>query len=180
MFGDPLLNEMKYSTKQLAKVCPFNKYKGDVECINGNYWILNLDMVESNSGRVLDKLYQPIEKIGNSTILFNENYVLYSKLRPYLNKVVIPDSTGYATSEMISMQTGSEINKYFLASLLRSDSFVSYINSKTAGAKMPRVSMDHLREFELIIPSIEQQNKFAQFVEQIDKSKFVCYSKYFL
>ena len=157
----------------MAKVCPFNKYKGDVECINGNYWILNLDMVESNSGRVLDKLYQPIEKIGNSTILFNENYVLYSKLRPYLNKVVIPDSTGYATSEMISMQTGSEINKYFLASLLRSDSFVSYINSKTAGAKMPRVSMDHLREFELIIPSIEQQNKFAQFVEQIDKSKFI-------
>ena len=60
------------------------------------------------------------------------------------------------------------------------NSFVEYINSKAGGAKMPRASMDHLRTFKLMIPNIELQNEFAEFVKQIDKSKFISYSRYFL
>ena len=178
MFGDPLVNDKNFKTKSLSVACPFNKYKGTVDSIAGKYWILNLDMIESNTGKIIEKVYQPLNEIGNSTISFDKECVLYSKLRPYLNKVAIPDTTGYATSELISMKTGNEINKYYLAYLLRNESFVTYINSKTAGAKMPRASMDHLRDFPLMIPEIAMQNKFASFVELIDKSKYfggVCY-----
>ena len=180
MFGDPLLNEKGFVTEPLSKACLFNEYKGSIDSVDGKFWILNLDKIEPNTGKVLEKVYQSLDEIGDSTISFDENCVLYSKLRPYLNKVVIPDSTGYGTSELISMRTNEKINKYFLASLLKSDSFVAYINSKTAGSKMPRASMDVLRSFNLIMPPIQIQNEFASFVEQIDKSKFIVHSRYFL
>ena len=180
MFGDPLLNEKGFCTKPLSEACPFNKYKGEVECLNGKYWILNLDMIESNTGKIIEKVYMPLNEIGNSIIKFDTNCVLYSKLRPYLNKVVTPDTSGYGTSELICMQTGKDVNQLYLASLLRMNSFVEYINSKAGGAKMPRASMDHLRTFKLMIPNIELQNEFAEFVKQIDKSKFISYSRYFL
>ena len=173
MFGDPVKNEKKFKTMHLSKVCPFNTYKDNVEEFDGKVWLLNLDMVESNTGNIIDKLYVDEKKVGNSTIKFDNNCVLYSKLRPYLNKVVIPDSSGYATSELIYLEINDKIiNKYYLAELLRSESFVKYINSKTAGAKMPRVSMNHFRDFELMIPNIEEQTQFAQVIKQIDKSKF--------
>lgn len=98
--------------------------------------------------------------------------VLYSKLRPYLNKVVLPNKTGYATSELVPLNPVKEkLNKYFLASLLRSKCFVDDINVRVAGAKMPRVSMDYLRNFPIILPPIEDQNKFAQIVEHVEAQK---------
>jgi type I restriction enzyme S subunit len=173
MFGDPIQNNKGFKTKLFVEACPFNTYKGQVRQKEGKYWILNLDMIESNTGKVIEKIYQPIEEIGNSIISFDTECVLYSKLRPYLNKVVIPDTNGYGTSELIHMKTGDEVNKYYLAELLRSNSFVSYINSKTAGAKMPRVSMDYLRNFKLMIPDMKDQLEFESFAKQVNKLKFV-------
>ena len=59
-----------------------------------------------------------------------------------------------------------------MATLLRSDAFVGYINEKTAGAKMPRVSMNIFRQFECILPPITLQEQFSVFYKQVDKSKF--------
>lgn len=123
------------------------KYKlGDIAPIqqgsvpeSESYWLLNLDMVESNTGHIYERLYVPFDKIGTSTIAFDTNNVLYSKLRPYLNKVVIPDCPGYATSEMLPLKPNKNyITREYLTYFLRSPKFVAYINEKTSGAKMPR------------------------------------------
>lgn len=170
MFGDPIQNDKNWDTDIINNVAPSQNYKGSFE---DKVWLLNLDMVESNSGRIIDYVYENINNIGNSTCTFNEENILYSKLRPYLNKVVIPNQKGYATSELVPLRPNMDkINRYFLAYLLRSEQFVQYISEKVAGAKMPRVSMDMFRKFNLIIPPIELQNKFAEVVKQIDKQKF--------
>ena len=117
MFGNPLENDKGFPTEPLARVCPFNCYKGSVEASDGQYWLLNLDVIESHTGKILSKQFVDINEIGNSTITFDSECVLYSKLRPYLNKVVIPDQTGFATSELVYMKTGKKINKYFLSEL---------------------------------------------------------------
>ena len=170
LFGDPLLNEYNFKTKELSKLTPFNSIKNTV-VINSNTWLLNLDMIESDTGRIIEKVRT--EEIGNSTIEFDTTCVLYSKLRPYLNKVAIPDENGIGTSELISMKCDSTIvTREYLASSLRHKSFVNYINSKTGGAKMPRANMDELRSFKMPIPPIELQNEFSSFVDQIDKLKF--------
>ena len=97
-------------------VAPTVNYIGDFE---DEVWLLNLDMVESQTGKILDYLIVSKEEVGNSTCTFDTSNVLYSKLRPYLNKVVIPDRCGYATSELVPLQpVASKIKREYLAFLL--------------------------------------------------------------
>ncbi len=160
------------------------KYKlGDIAPIkqgtiakSEQYWLLNLDMVESNTGSIIEYLYVPSEEIGASTIVFDTNNVLYSKLRPYLNKVVIPDRSGYATSEMLPLKPNTNIiTREYLTYFLRSPHFVSYINEKTSGAKMPRANSSDLKAVEIECPSIEEQRNitetFNHIVSVINKRK---------
>ena len=126
------------------------------------YWLLNLDMVESNTGRIIDYLYVESKEIGASTISFDTRNVLYSKLRPYLNKVVLPDRPGYATSEMLPMQPDQTvITREYLTYFLRSPNFVAYINDKTSGAKMPRANSSALKAVEIECPPIKTQRSIT-------------------
>ena len=170
MFGDPISNPKGWNREKMNDVAPVVNYKGDFN--EEKIWLLNLDMVESNTGKIIDYNYVMKNEIGSSTCTFDTTNVLYSKLRPYLNKVVIPNSIGYATSEMVPLQPlNSKINRYYLTYMLRNKSFVDYISEKVAGAKMPRVSMNDFRNFEVPIPPIELQNQFVDFVKQVDKLK---------
>ena len=171
MFGDPIKNTKNFQTQQLKLIAPeYSCWLGDKE----KYWLLNLDMIESESGQIIKKIYVSKKDIGSSTTTFDNTTVLYSKLRPYLNKVVIPDESGYATTELVVLKPNPDIlNKEYLAALLRSDEFVSYAKSLSDGSRMPRFPMDKLRKFNVILPSIDLQNKFAEFVKLIDKSKFI-------
>ena len=169
MFGLPVSNSKKWDTEKMNEIAPAVNYSGNFE---ETVWLLNLDMVEAQTGRIIDYLYVSEEEVGNSTCTFDTSNVLYSKLRPYLNKVVIPDRCGYATSEMIPLKPNpSKLERTYLAFMLRSDEFVNMINEKVAGAKMPRVSMGDFRGFDVPVPPIELQKQFATFVEQTDKSK---------
>lgn len=171
MFGDVVKNTKNWKTKKLNEICGFNNNKVEIDSINNKVWLLNLDMIESDSGKIIDYYMIDEKEVPLSTISFNEKYVLYSKLRPYLNKVVIPIKSGYATSELIAIETNSLINKYFLAFALRSKSFVDMMNLTSYGAKMPRASVDDLKNFNIPLPDIEMQKQFATFVQQVDKLK---------
>ena len=173
MFGLPVSNSKQYPIKKMKEIAPVVQYNGEY---SQQVWLLNLDMVESQTGRVLDYNMIDLDDVGNSTCKFDTSNVLYSKLRPYLNKVVIPDKKGYATSELVPLQPKKDvINREYLAYLLRSDEFVGMINEKVAGAKMPRVSMSEFREFNVPIPPLSLQNQFADFVRETDKSRLVYY-----
>ena len=171
LFGLPVSNTKGWPTESMEEVAPVVNYKGGFD---EKVWLLNLDMVEAQTGRILDYLIVTEDEVGNSTCTFDTSNVLYSKLRPYLNKVVIPDRCGYATSEMVPLQpVRIKINREYLAFMLRSDEFVNMINEKVAGAKMPRVSMGDFRKFDVPVPPMELQGQFAEFVKQVDKSKVV-------
>ena len=169
MFGDPVSNSKDLPVQKMNNVAPICQYDGSFE---ESVWLLNLDMVESQTGRIINYNIVSKDEIGGSVCTFDENNVLYSKLRPYLNKVVIPDGKGYATSELVPLRPDLKIiNRIYLAYLLRSNEFVEMIKEKVAGAKMPRVSMSDFREFNVPVPPLELQNQFASFVEEIDKSR---------
>ena len=171
IFGDPILNEKNWKTEKLFKVAPITQYIGKFD---EKIWLLNLDMIEANTGKIIKYNYTNLENIPLSTYKFSEENVLYSKLRPYLNKVVIPNNRGYVTSEMLPLKPNPLLlNRYFFAYLLRCETFVDFIKNKVSGTKMPRVSMEELKQFDCILPPIELQNKFADFVKQVDKSKVI-------
>jgi type I restriction enzyme S subunit len=132
-----------------------------------NVWSLALDQIESNSGQVHSQVMVSKAKLGTSTYYFEPDVVLYSKLRPYLNKVVIPETYGYATTELVPLycDTG-KILPIFMAAYLRSSKFVNFANTNSAGAKMPRVMMDKFWDYEMTLPNLSVQRDFEQLSEK--------------
>lgn len=132
-------------------------------------WQLNLDQVESNTGKIIDKVKKPALKAGSSTYLFNNENVLYSKLRPYLNKVVIPDELGIATTELVPMKPDQKrLNKKYLAYYLRSKPFVEWISTQVSGAKMPRVVMSVFWQHEMPLPPLDEQERIVSILDKSD------------
>lgn len=173
MFGNPMTNDKHWPTKKMKDVAPSSPYTGEIIQNTNGYWLLNLDMVESNSGRIIEKVYVAEDEIGQSTTTFSSKYVLYSKLRPYLNKVVVPDDDGYATTELIPLLPNQQLlTQLYLAQLLRGDEFLAYISSQVSGTKMPRVTMSAFWNFDVMLPPLYLQERYAAFVRQSDKSKF--------
>lgn len=153
------------------------KFKDLIERNNINeedkVWLLNLDMIKPNTGEIVEKVYINRQNIPASSISFKKGTVLYSKLRPYLNKVVIADENGYGTSELIPLNSYKNgLTAEYLAYYLRQDSFVDYIKDKVTGAKMPRVAMDILRNIDIIQPNYIYQEQFSSFVNHVNKLKF--------
>ena len=132
-----------------------------------HFWLLNLDMVEQQTGNVIDYNYVLAENLNGSIVQFDSNVVLYSKLRPNLNKVVLPQMDGYATSEMLPLKPDNKkLSREYLAEYLRSDAFVMWAVSKTAGAKMPRLGTKELLNADIPLPSLEEQKHISQLFTQ--------------
>lgn len=132
-------------------------------------WNLNLDQIESHSGRVIEKVYVNPEKLGPSTFAFEPKTVLYSKLRPYLNKVVVANEAGVATTELVPIRCNSnDVLPEYLAYFLRSQEFLSFATATVAGAKMPRMVMSDFWEFQVPLPPIPEQRRIAAILDQAD------------
>jgi len=154
---------------KLGDVAPAKAKKKQVADSSSLAWQLNLDQVESHTGRVIDEIVAPIREAGNSTHWFDERHVLYSKLRPYLNKVVVPEKEGIATTELVPMLPDPDrLDRKYLAHYLRSSTFVNWVSAQVAGAKMPRVSMKVFWEHELPLPPIAEQKRIAVILDKAD------------
>jgi len=126
-------------------------------------------MVEQQTGAIIEYNYVTRDQLNGSIIKFDTDNVLYSKLRPNLNKVVLPSLDGFATSEMLPLKPDTSIiSKEYLATYLRSDTFVSWAVSKTAGAKMPRLGTGELLNKDIPVPSLEEQAHISSVLSKID------------
>ena len=133
-------------------------------------WQLSLDQIESETGEIVGKRYAAASDAGTSTFYFDAGNVLYSKLRPYLNKVAIPEEAGIATTELIPLRPDPKtLNPRFLSYYLRSPGFVNQASHHVAGAKMPRVVMDWFWEHEAPIPPPKEQSRIVELLDEADR-----------
>ncbi|MEY8240439.1 MAG: restriction endonuclease subunit S [Cycloclasticus sp.] len=167
---------MSWGAAKLSEIAPAKSLKTPNIVNTEKVWQLNLDMVEAQTGVIKEKKEAPLSGAGSSTHWFDEHHVLYSKLRPYLNKVVLPDSLGLATTELVPMLPDPErLDRSYLAHYLRSKSFVDWISGQVAGAKMPRVSMKGFWDHEIPLPypddpekSLKEQKRIAAILNKAD------------
>ena len=155
--------------KKLKEICEVKQSK-TTSLDDDKVWILNLDKIESHTGKILEYEYSKRTELGQSICQFDENTVLYSKLRPYLNKVVLPTEKGFATSELVPLVPKENITRKYLAAFLRSNHFVSLITDKVAGTKMPRVVMKDFFEVEIPVPTLSEQQKIAAHLDTIQSA----------
>ena len=111
---------------------------------------LGLDQIESQTGKIIS--YDSASTEGKSTAFaFNGSHVLYGKLRPYLNKVALPEQEGRCSTEIIPLLPNG-VNREFLAFLLRGEDIVAVAMSEKTGSRMPRTDMDAFLNAEVVIP----------------------------
>ena len=129
-------------------------------------WILDLEDIEKDTGVLLaKKRMKDIQSKSDKHIFYSGN-VLYSKLRPYLNKVIIADEKGYCTSEILAFDFGMILNKYAQIYLM-SPYFVDYAMSDAYGVKMPRLGSKQGNNALMPLPPFKEQVRIAEQLAKI-------------
>ncbi len=160
---------MSWPLAKLGEIAPSKPIRANGYSADNLVWQITLDHVEANTGVLLKKSIRPYSEAGSSTHGFDDRYVLYSKLRPYLNKVLLPDEEGVCTTELVPMLPNQKtLDRNYLAHYLKSREFVNWISAQTAGAKMPRVSMDVFWDHEIPLPPLEEQKRIAAILDKAD------------
>lgn len=132
-----------------------------------NAWLLDLEDIEKGSSRVLSrKTFQERQAQSNKG-RFLVGDVLYGKLRPYLNKVVVADDDGYCTTEIISLRAFRGVSPEYVKYFLRSRDFLDYVNSKTYGVKMPRLGTEDGKKALFPVPPSKEQLRIVAKVDQL-------------
>lgn len=127
--------------------------------------------IESNTGRLLNLKTAKEENLISGKYLFNSSMVLYSKIRPNLNKVTIPSFEGICSADMYPIIPLECIDKNFLLFLLKQKEFLTYAISNSGRANIPKINREALLNYEAILPPLPLQRLFAQRIEQIEREK---------
>lgn len=125
--------------------------------INDKSWILELEDIEKDTGRVLVQHTKAEREIKGVRHSFSVGNVLYSKLRTYLNKVLLAKDDGFCTTEIIPIECNESICPEYICQVLRSRYFLDYTAQCGYGVKMPRLSTTDARKALIPLPPFEEQ-----------------------
>lgn len=128
--------------------------------------------IEKNTGRLINLKLVKNENLVSGKYLFDERHILYSKIRPNLNKVAAPTFKGLLSADGYPiLPIDTLVNKEFLTYLLRSDYFLNFILDHSDRANIPKVNKKALLGFGCNIPPKPLQDKFASIVTRIEQTK---------
>ena len=150
----------------LGELCDYGNCTNiDTADIANSAWILDLEDIEKDSGVVLQKVRQGERNAESTKHRFHKGQVLYSKLRPYLNKVVLADEDGYCTSEILPLEFERNILPQYARYFLMSPTFLRYANKCSYGVKMPRLGTTDGKKAIVSVPPIEEQKRIVMAIE---------------
>ena len=130
---------------------------------------IGLENIESNTGILVNFTPTESSKIKSSKTIFNKSVVLYGKLRPYLNKVLLPEFDGICSTDILSLNPKSNVDREFLAYFLRSWYVLSIVNKSVHGTKMPRTKIQVLQEIPIRLPNLSTQKQIVQNIKNAEE-----------
>jgi type I restriction enzyme S subunit len=172
MFGDPVKNEKGWEKVELKKICSFKKKNIKPENIKEGENYVALDSIEKVTGKITTVYNVNKGELKSNKFWFDNSYILYGKLRPYLNKVALPNFDGVCSTDIIPIQPiQNKSNRLFITSILRHSSFVAFADERSSGANLPRISPSEVEKYSTINPPLKLQNQFAERVQAIEEQK---------
>ena len=136
-----------------------------IENIEAEEWILELEDIEKDSAKIIQYLSKNERKINGTRHKFCKGEILYSKLRTYLNKVLIAPNNGYCTTEIMPFVTFGLSNEY-VCHVLRSPYFLDYTQQCGYGVKMPRLSTTDACNGMIPLPPLAEQYRIISEIEK--------------
>ena len=141
-----------------------------------NYPHIGIDSIEKDTGRLSG--YRTIIEDGviSGKYWFTPEHIIYSKIRPNLNKVALPDFDGLCSADSYPiLPIRGKCSREYLAHVMRSQVFLDYITKFSSRTSLPKVNKKQVEGFDLPLPPIAMQNDFSSFVKETDKSKLAIY-----
>ena len=136
--------------------------------IKDGTWLLELEDIEVGGMLLAKKRYSIRKSVGEKTV-FKKGQILYSKLRPYLKKVLIADEDGVSTPELISFEVMGGIDARYITYCLVNSYVDKVINKRSYGIKMPRVDVCFMVNLPIPLPPINEQKRIVAKVDEIFK-----------
>ena len=146
---------------KLGEVCEYDKkpFKGS------NLPYLGLEDIQSNTGQIVKPL--EIRSVKSLTFCFTNVHVLYGRLRPYLNKVLLPDFDGHCSTEIFPIRPKKNLlNRDFLFHWLKWTETMDKINATWTGATLPRANMNMVLEFNFPLPPLPEQHHIVAILDE--------------
>jgi type I restriction enzyme, S subunit len=135
--------------------------------IRDDMWSLDLEDVEKNTGAILNKVCVSERKISGDKVIFEKGNILYSKLRPYLLKILVAPDDGICTSELVPFDTYGEIYNRYVMWVLKAPHVNFAVNAVSYGVKMPRVGTETMVNLLVPLPPLEEQHRIVTKIEEI-------------
>ncbi|EHT4048179.1 restriction endonuclease subunit S [Escherichia coli] len=145
--------------------------KAEPEDVTPETWILELEDIEKVTSKLLNKVTFAERPFKSSKNRFSQGDVLYGKLRPYLDKVIVANEPGVCTTEIIPITSYGNIYPEFLRLLLKAPNFITYANSSTHGMNLPRLGTEKAQQAVIELAPIQEQ---LRIVSRVDKLMSLC------
>lgn len=166
-------DEIPYNLPETWSCCRLGEYshygalnKYENNDASENTWVLELEDIEKSSSKLLKKVRFNERDFKSTKSVFMKSDVVYGKLRPYLDKVIVADEDGVCTTEMIPIKSFSDSYAEYLL-FLKHPSFIEYANGSTHGMRMPRMGTDVAKKAIVSIPPSLEQNAIVATVNQL-------------
>jgi type I restriction enzyme S subunit len=128
--------------------------------------LVELDQIESATGRLLTR--STVTSATSLKTRFNVGDVLFGKLRAYLRKFWIADTSGLCTTEIWALRPKPGVSGEFVRFVVETDGFIE-VASGAYGTHMPRSDWGTVRRYELLIPEPEEQTAIASILMDADR-----------
>ena len=154
---------------RLGEISTYSHTKEKISAnqITNSMWCLDLEDIEKDTGKILNICLASERKIAGDKVKFYKGQILYSKLRPYLKKILTATGDGICSSEIVPFSTYGNIDSDFMVNYLKSPYVDFTINSVTYGVKMPRVGTDTMINLLVPLPPLAEQKRIVAKLEEI-------------
>ncbi len=173
MFGDPVTNPKGWEHKLLGEVTTIEAPMVDPR--KEEYRDLlhyGPDRIGKNTGELLPALTAKEDRLVSGKFLCSEKDILYSKIRPYLNKVALVREKCLCSADVYPVQPNEKfITKEFLWVLLRSKAFLDYVAGFSRRANIPKINREQFAGYLSFLPPLALQQQFAAIVESVERQK---------
>lgn len=130
-------------------------------------WVLELEDLEKDTAKLLQRISCSERDVKGTRNVFHKGDILFSKLRTYLNKVLVAPEDGVCSTEIVPITLSSSFSPEYINHVLRSKYFVDYTKSCGYGVKMPRLSTSDACKGMIPIPPFNEQIRIVAKIKEL-------------
>lgn len=141
--------------------------KVEPKALRSDAWLLELEDIEKDTGRLLNRSLVSERSPQSTKSEFTAGDILYGKLRPYLNKVIVAGEGGYSTTEIVALRPLVDAYAPYCALAFRRPDYVDYVSRLGQGTKMPRLRTEDALISPFPLPPLAEQHRIVAKVDEL-------------